>query len=175
MLERLDIWLALATLVLLAYFELRKYLGPIVRPLIRLAAGFFPPAEAEPLDPPSRVRRLPLRRRSIPLQRSDGKLAGSVSVVTNKGNDQVTPSGVGNEPFMPSARDVTPSLPVTSLPNGVTISEVVRISMLLAEGNAPSNVAKKLPGYTPDRYGEFKAKVDQVKAAMAEVEAPPVA
>lgn len=80
MLERLDLWLAIITLGLLAYFEGRKYLAPIVRPIVRL---FSAPASHSP------VRSHSLRRR-VPIRRPDGKLNGSVSVAETSRNGAET-------------------------------------------------------------------------------------
>lgn len=65
------------------------------------------------------------------------------------------------------------SEPVTALESGVTevtevsevtlqVADIVLITTLLGKGMSPSRVAKELTGYTPKRYKEFAAKVDQV-------------
>lgn len=69
---------------------------------------------------------------------------------SNEGNEGVTASGC----------DVTESIGVT-----VTAEEAARIASLLAT-LPPSEVTKRLPGYTPRRYAEFKAKVEKVRRML---------
>ena len=59
-----------------------------------------------------------------------------------------------------SGREVTAKVTVT-----VTPQEAAKIGLLLAE-LSPSNAAKKLNGYHPTKYAEYKAKVDAVKAML---------
>jgi hypothetical protein len=149
--EHLDFWAMVITLLALAYFTLRDR---IVRPIKRAFGGR---GDA----PASKTTARPLRRR-VPIRRVDGKLNGSFSV-TNDVTTKVAPPKPS--PAAP-ASDVASSLPVTSLRNDVTWEEAARIGLMLAQKIAPSEIAKALPGYTPGRYKEFKAKVDQVKAAL---------
>lgn len=149
--EHLDFWAMIATLLALAYFTLRDR---IVRPIKRALGG-------RTNATPARSSPRPTRRR-VPIRRVDGKLNGSFSV-TNDVTTKFTPS----KPLSaPPTSDVTPPLPVTPLVTNVTWEEAARIGLMLAQKIAPSEIAKTLPGYTPGRYKEFKAKVDQVKAAL---------
>lgn len=149
--EHLDFWAMIATLLALAYFTLRDR---IVRPIKRAFGGRTDTAPAKPSARPT--------RRRVPIRRVDGKLNGSFSVT----NDITTPVAPRNGPPIAPASGVTPPLPVTPLVTNVTWEEAARIGLMLAQKIAPSEIAKTLPGYTPGRYKEFKAKVDTVKAAL---------
>jgi len=81
LLNHLDFWLMLFTFGAMGYFLLWKdHIQPFVRSL-------FPPSES---GQRSKVRSLPLHRRPIPLQRPDGKLAGSVSAAETERNETET-------------------------------------------------------------------------------------
>jgi hypothetical protein len=83
--------------------------------------------------------------------RNEGnEIAEPVTIEGNKGNNVVTASEQGNPR----------SLPVTLTP-----AEAAKIATLLTT-LPPSDVAKKLDGYTPKKYAEFKAKVEQVQAML---------
>lgn len=154
--EHLDFWAMIATLLALAYFTLRDR---IVRPIKRAFGGRVNIA-------PAKLSARPARRR-VPIRRVDGKLNGSFSVT----NDVATKFAPPKPPPAAPASDVTPPLPVTPLVTNVTWEEAARIGLMLAQKIAPSEIAKTLPGYTPGRYKEFKAKVDQVKASLEVEEA----
>lgn len=79
--------------------------------------------------------------------------------------DDVSPS---QSPELDDANAVSPRSAV--LEEVVSIAEVAQIAVLLAQGNAPSTVAKQLPGYAAKRYAVFRAKVDKVLAAMNDQE-----
>lgn len=66
----------------------------------------------------------------------------------------------GNEGVSASGSEVTESNGVT-----VTTEEVARIAALLAS-LPPSEVTKRLPGYSPRRYAEYKAKVEHVRRLL---------
>jgi hypothetical protein len=80
-------------------------------------------------------------------------------------NDLVTDERAANEPFRASDKHVTNKNAVGNV--AITAAEAAQIAVLLTK-YAPSDVAKKLYGYTPSRYGEFKAKVDAVRAMLKE-------
>lgn len=149
--EHLDFWAMIATLLALAYFTLRDR---IVRPIKRAFGGRTDAAPAKPSARPT--------RRRVPIRRVDGKLNGSFSVTNDVTTKFAPPKPLSTAP----ASDVTPPLPVTSLRNDVTWEEAARIGLMLAQKISPSEIAKTLPGYTPGKYKEFKAKVDQVKASL---------
>lgn len=149
--EHLDFWAMIATLLALAYFTLRDR---IVRPIKRAFGGR---ADATPVKPSAR----PTRCR-VPIRRVDGKLNGSFSVTNDVTTEFRQPKPSPTAPVS----GVTPLLPVTPLVTNVTWEEAARIGLMLAQKIAPSEIAKTLPGYTPGRYKEFKAKVDTVKASL---------
>lgn len=154
--EHLDFWAMIATLLALAYFTLRDR---IVRPIKRAFGGRADVAPAKSSPRPT--------RRRVPIRRVDGKLNGSFSVtndVTTKFRDPKPPSAA-------PASNVTSPPTVTPVTNNVTWEEAARIGLMLAQKIAPSEIAKTLPGYTPGRYKEFKAKVDQVRASLEVEEA----
>lgn len=68
----------------------------------------------------------------------------------NAGNEEVTASGC----------DVTSGNDVT-----VTTEEAAKIAVLLVT-LPPSEVAKRLSGYSPRRYAEYRAKVDHVRSLL---------
>lgn len=72
-------------------------------------------------------------------------------------------SNEGNEGVTACPSVVSPALPVA-----VSVQEAATIAHLLGR-NRPSAVVKMLDGYTPRRYGEFKAKVEAVQALLAGV------
>lgn len=63
-----------------------------------------------------------------------------------------------------SERDTAASLPVTMTP-----VEAAKIALLL-QSLPPSDVAKRLDGYSPRRYSEYKAKVEAVQVMLTAVE-----
>jgi hypothetical protein len=81
------------------------------------------------------------------------------------GNDAEDIEGAdGNEEtgaVTASGREVSASLPVP-----VTTREAAQIAYLLAS-LPPSEVVKRLDGYSPRRYTEFKAKVEAVRSMLA--------
>lgn len=72
----------------------------------------------------------------------------------------VTNGNDGNETVTAYTSTVTADVAVT-----VTSLEAAKIAHLLAT-LPPSEVVKKLDGYSPRRYAEFKTKVDQVRAML---------
>ena len=78
-------------------------------------------------------------------------------------------SGNETEPryssFTACTSDVT-SLPEPSLP-ALTGAEIALVTKLLVTGVSPSDAAKKLPGYSPKLYKQFKAKVQAVADLLA--------
>lgn len=79
LLQRLDIWIALGTLALLAYTELG--LGRVVRPIAGwLWRAFWDRPEAPPAEPARRPRPSPSRRAQVRDQA--GRFAGSFRVVS---------------------------------------------------------------------------------------------
>jgi hypothetical protein len=174
-LTRLDSWLLLFTLGAGFYYLIWKqrllpWLRQLHLPIREVARAVWgigrailqqmiwvEQVEATPQERPQRrtvrsVRPHPRQRKALPRRSPTGtKLPGS------------------NDGFRASGRDVTPSLPVTSLPNDVTVSlaEVALIAARLTQGMAPSDVAKSLPGYSPKKnYQEYMGKVRQVKATL---------
>jgi len=92
--------------------------------------------------------------------------AGKVSRVSgqNGGNTPLPdPALFGNErsnAVTSPGADSSASLPVTMTP-----AEAAKIATLLV-GNTPSEAAKKLDGYSPRKYAEYKAKVEYVQALL---------
>jgi hypothetical protein len=72
-----------------------------------------------------------------------------------------------------SSREVT-ALPDTELP-ALTGAEIALVTRLLVTGSTPTQVAKRLPGYSPRLYKVFKAKVDAVAAMLASGDTKPLA
>ena len=99
----------------------------------------------------------PAHLRPRPLRRADGRFNGS-EVVTS-----VQPRSEG---VTASERDVTERYQVANVT--ISVTEAAIIATRLAQGMAPSAVAKSLPGYTPRNYSEFMAKVQEVRATLAQ-------
>lgn len=72
-----------------------------------------------------------------------------------------------NEAFTAAESAVTGSNGVSN--PAVEPAEVVLVAQLRSKGMPPSAIAKKLPRYTPERYGDFKARADLI---IAMLEAP---
>lgn len=119
-----------------------------------------------------------LDRSELPVGRQP---AGALSLMwggwdyqTGRAVSSLSGDSSGNEPLPPTTRigndvsDLVTSLGADSsapLPVPVTPAEAAKIAILLA-GNPPSEAAKKLDGYSPRKYAEYKAKVDQVVALL---------
>lgn len=163
MLQRLDFWLAILTLGALAWFELR--LDRIVLPIARAVIGLAGPAAEEVKR--LTARRLPttVRLKPRPIRGDGGRFDGSLPAVTRQGNEpQPSLQGVAA-----SGRGVADGNAVAM----VTVSpeEMMLISLRLGRGMSASAVVKSLPGYSPRKnYDLYKAKVDQVQAALATLE-----
>lgn len=154
LLNHLDFWLMIFTFGAAAYFLLWKdRIQPIVRAL-------FPPrepqTEARSARPARRPARLKLRPR--PVRGARGQFNGSVPAVPaqerrseERSASESPVSGDNEVPIVP-----------------VSVPEIVAITMRLAQGMAPSDVAKSLPGYSARNYQAYMAKVRQVKATMEE-------
>jgi len=166
-LQRLDVWVAIFSLGALAWFELRlgRFFGPIVQSLVGSATD-----AAEEMK--QRRRRSPttVRLKSRPVRGDGGRFDGSLPAVTQTGN-------------LPERK-----LPeVTALQRGVTggnsvaevtvsFQEAVLIAARLERGMSPSAVLKSLPGYSPKKnYDLYKAKIEQVRSALAELEPAAIA
>lgn len=160
-LQRLDVWVALFTLGALAWFELR--LGRFVGPIVQSLTG----AATEAAEDVKRRRKLPttVRLKSRPVRRGDGRFNGSLPAVTSAGNDE-QPSC---DEVTALQREVTGGNDVAEVT--VSFQEAALIAARLERGMSPSAVLKSLPGYSPKKnYDLYKAKVEQVRAALAELE-----
>lgn len=145
----LGFWMVMFTIGALAYYE--TPLGRVIRAVVRAAF----------------VYTQNLIQGAVQQQPRDqlGRWASSGEPGTAGGNERERPL-----PAVPS--DVTASESGVSAGNGVTsevtIDEAIFITAHLVQGVAPSNVIKQLPGFTPKHYHASKAKVDRVKAILAE-------
>lgn len=118
----------------------------------------FPAMQALVTD--TRERRA-VRARPSPIRRADGRFDGSrVVSVAEQSSEVVTAS----------ERDVTERNQVPNVT--ISVTEAAIIATRLAEGMAPSVVAKSLPGYSPRNYSDFMAKVQEVRRVLAQA-APP--
>lgn len=166
MLERLDFWLAIFTLGALAYFELRlgRFIGPIVRGVVSIAT----PAAKEVKRRAMRQLPTTVRLKPRPIRDDRGRFDGSLPAeknVTTRGNELQLPL----HDVAALGRGVASGNVVAE----VTVSpdEMMLISLRLGRGMSPSAVIKSMPGYSPRKnYDLYKAKVDQVQAALAEIE-----
>ena len=113
-----------------------------------------------------------LTRRPIPQARWWQPSALRTEHPDGAGNDSrnvaETRFAPGNEGVSASGRDVIEGASVTK--TTVTVEEAALIARKLAQGVTPSDVAKSLPGYSPKRYSEFKAKVVVVQEALETVD-----
>ncbi len=96
---------------------------------------------------------------SVSVDSGGNEAAETAEVSGNVGNDAVTAV----------ESDVSHSLPVP-----VTTAEAAHIAFLLAT-LPPSEVVKRLDGYSPRRYGEFKSKVEAVRQLLTPHVRPSVA
>lgn len=106
------------------------------------------PQRTQPVEAPTRV--------------NDDALLSNLLAGMGVG-EAVTTTAAGNEANTAPAGEVRNENLVSNVV--VTPSEVAQIATLLT-AHSPSDVAKKLYGYTPSRYAEFKAKVDAVKSML---------
>lgn len=108
---------------------------------------------------------LPSRPRAAQEEPEDDLLSALLALPST-GNEVTS----GYREFSARTSDVTllPDDEVTPL----TGAEIALVTRLLVTGVKPSEVAKRLPGYSPKRYRLFKAKVDQVAAMLATGDAP---
>ncbi len=156
---------------LLSHIQTHGALGLLRRTWAALTLPQEPPMEATT----PRARPSPARLRSQPLRTPRGRWSGSRSLpsLPARGNEGATTLRLGNDEVAASESEVTPSLPVTSLPDTVvvTVAEAALIAVRLSSGMAPSDVAKSLPGYSPKRnYQEYVAKVRRVKQELEQVQ-----
>jgi hypothetical protein len=147
----LGFWMAMFTLGALAYY------GTPLGRLIRAGARLMWVSSQALLSPPAQPDEQP---RDVL-----GRYASLGEPVTTGGNDQEQKLPAGNGQVTALECGVTTGNDVTEV---VTIQEAVYITMHLVEGVAPSNVIKQLPGFTPKHYDRSKAKVDRIKALLAE-------
>lgn len=167
MLERLDFWLAVFTLGALAYFELRlgRFIGPLVRAIVDVAKPVAEEVAEQVKRRSSRQLPTTVRLKPRPIRSDAGRFNGSLPAVTQAGNE---PERSFRE-VTALERDVTDGNHVAE----VTVSpeEAALIGVRLGRGMSPSAVLKSLPGYSPKKnYDLYKAKVDQVRAALHELE-----
>lgn len=166
MLQRLDFWLAVLTLGALAWWEL--HLDRIVLPIVRGVMSVAGPAAQEVKRRAARQLPTKARLKPRPIRDDGGRWAGSlpaVPVAPQAGNG-VQPSLQG---VAASGRAVADGNNVAE----VTVSpeEAALIGLRLGRGMPPSAIVKSLPGYSPRKnYDLYKAKVDQVQAALAAME-----
>jgi hypothetical protein len=101
-------------------------------------------------------------QRSITQAPEDGLLSSLLASSSDNEPpaDMVTIGNAGNEGVTASESDVTTAVTVT-----VTTAEAAKIAMLLAS-LPPSEVVKKLDGYSPRKYAEYKAKVEYIAAIL---------
>ena len=111
------------------------------------------PAQTAPIIPPQRPRTGP----------DQALLAGMLGAetVSNKLPSLPLVTNDVTKPFDRRISDVTNVTNVT-----ITPQEVAYIADQLARSVAPSDIAKRLKGYTPAGYKAFKAKVDTVKQML---------
>jgi len=166
LLNHLDFWLMVFTGGAVLYFLVwEDHVRPVVQKLLSRPDGM--PGE-------TRRSRLP-RMRPRPLRGHRGQFAGSaaaVPTVPESGNDAERRSAdrSASGGVVPGDNDV-PIVPVS-------VPEIVQITMLLVQGMAPSDVAKRLPGYSARNYQGYVARVRQVKVELEAVTAaaePPAA
>ena|SRR6185295_4294077 len=149
----LGFWMAMFTIAALAYYE--TPLGRVVRAVARSLWGLAVASSAalqpgeQPRDP-------------------QGRWQSPETQVTNAGNEAERTLPAVTRDVTALDCGVTSGNDVTEEVTTVTIDEAIYITAHLVQGVAPSEVTKQLPGYTPKRYGDFKTKVEQVKAILAE-------
>lgn len=143
-------------------------IGGIARRLASLASALVP-SQTPTESPPRRMRRVPIRHRS-------GRLAGSRTVpvggttAADRSNDAEPRStdGTASErrgttvPLVPQNDEIV-----------LTVPEMLLITTKLAQGIAPSDIAKALPGYRGEKYKQYMEKVARTQATLAEVGATP--
>lgn len=150
LLNHLDFWLAIFALGAMVYYlGWKDHIQPFIQRL-------FPPEEEDVELAPSRRR--PDPRRRIPIRRSNGQLAGSFRLGTNAERRSEDRSAVE------SGGTTVTTVPVVPL----SVPEMLMIAVKLAQGMAPNEVAKSLPGYSGRKYNEYVERVRQVKTLLDE-------
>lgn len=131
--------------------------------LASAAASLAAPAEATPEKRQRRARR-------VPVWGARGRLAGSKrvpedgTIAANRSNEAEPRSSGGTA----SERGGTT---VPGVPQNddfvLTVPEMLVITTKLAQGVAPSDIAKSLPGYRGEKYKFYMEKVARTQATLA--------